>query len=232
MDAVIEGPQPAGGRGRGAPHANPDEEPAVAPGRSTNATGVTTTTVSGLYRSDDAGVTWRKVNDENPRPMYFSQVRIDPNDPDTVIYGGVGLHFSNDSGKNVHVDIAVSTHDDVHAIWINPANSNHVLIGNDGGLAVSYDQARTWVFFPNLSIGLFYHVSVDNATPFNICGGMQDNYSWCGPSAVRGSVGIANYEWKVVQGGDGFVAIRIRTTPHRLQRIAGRQHGADRSRDR
>src|SRR5262245_15117580 len=207
MYAVIEGQQPQGGRGRGA-GANPDEEPAVQPGRSTNATGVTNNSATGLYRSDDAGTTWRKVNDENPRPMYFSQVRIDPNDPDVVIYGGVGLHFSNDAGKNVHVDITESTHDDVHAIWIDPANSNHVLIGNDGGLAVSYDQARTWQFFPNVPVGLFYHVSVDNATPYNICGGMQDNYSWCGPSQVRGTVGIANYEWKTVQGGYGFVAIQ------------------------
>jgi photosystem II stability/assembly factor-like uncharacterized protein len=204
--AVIEGSVTPGGRGRGAA-GNPDEAPAVQPGRSTNATGVTNTP-TGLYRSDDAGATWRKVNDENPRPMYFSQVRIDPNDPDVVIYAGVGLHFSNDAGKNVHVDIAESTHDDVHAIWIDPSNSNHVLIGNDGGLAVSHDQAKTWVFFPNLPVGLFYHVSVDMATPYNVCGGMQDNYSWCGPSQVRGSAGIANYEWKTVQGGDGFVAIQ------------------------
>jgi photosystem II stability/assembly factor-like uncharacterized protein len=210
MYAVIEGQQPAGGgRGRGGPQTTTaEEEPAVPPGRSTNATGVNVNIPSGLYRSDDAGVTWRKLNDQNPRPMYFSQVRIDPNDPDVVIYAGVGLHFSSDAGKNVHMDIAVSTHDDVHAIWINPANSNHILIGNDGGLAVSYDQAKTWVFFPNLPVGLFYHVSVDNQTPYNICGGMQDNYSWCGPSQVRGTVGIANYEWKTVQGGDGFVAIQ------------------------
>ena len=217
--ALVEGPAPAGGRGRGAgaggaaaaaPQTTTAEEPAqpAGGGRSTNASTVTPNTATGLYRSDDAGATWRKVNDANPRPMYFSQVRIDPNDPDVVIYGGVGLHFSSDAGKNVHTDIAVSTHDDVHAIWINPANSNHVLIGNDGGLAVSYDQAKNWVFFPNLPVGLFYHVSVDNATPYNICGGMQDNYSWCGPSQVRGTVGIANYEWKTVQGGDGFVAIQ------------------------
>ncbi len=115
--------------------------------------------------------------------MYFSQVRVDPNDPDVVIDGGVGLHFSSDGGKTVHTDIAASTHDDVHAIWIDPSNSNHVIIGNDGGLAVSWDQAKTWTFLPNLPVGLFYHVSVDMATPYNICGGMQDNYSWCGPSA-------------------------------------------------
>ena len=88
-------------------------------------------------------------------------------------------------------DVAASTHDDVDAIRINPANSDHVLIGIDVGLAVSYDKAQKWQFLPNLPVGLFYHVSVDNAVPYNICGGMQDNYNWCGPSAVRGSAGIA-----------------------------------------
>jgi hypothetical protein len=140
--------------------------------------------------------------------MYFSQVRVDPNDPEVVLYGGVGLHFSTDGGKNVHTDIAASTHDDVHAIWVDPSNSNHVIIGNDGGLAVSWDQAKTWTFLPNLPVGLCYHVSVDNATPYNICGGMQDNYSWCGPSAVRGAAGIAGFHWYTVQGGDGFVALQ------------------------
>jgi photosystem II stability/assembly factor-like uncharacterized protein len=212
--ALIEGPAPAGGRGgreggAGGREGGSEEAPAApGPGRSNLVTGVNPNTATGLYRSDDAGASWRKVNNENPRPMYFSQVRVDPNDPDVVIYGGVGLHFSSDAGKTVHVDIAASTHDDVHAIWIDPGNSSHMLIGNDGGLAVSYDQAKTWMFFPNLPVGLFYHVSVDNATPYNICGGMQDNYSWCGPSQVRGAAGIANYEWKTVQGGDGFVAIQ------------------------
>ena len=82
------------------------------------------------------------------------------------------------------------------------------MIGNDGGLAVSWDQAKTWNFFPNLPVGLFYHVSYDMATPFNVCGGMQDNYDWCGPSAVRGAAGIANYHWTTMQGGDGFVALQ------------------------
>jgi hypothetical protein len=142
-------------------------------------------------------------------------------------------HQSLDGGKSVHTDIAASTHDDVHAIWINPANSNHILIGNDGGLAVSWDQAKTWNFVPNLPVGLFYHVSVDMATPYNICGGMQDNYSWCGPSAVRGTAGIAGFTWQTMQGGDGFVgAAGSDRVPHRLQRVAGRQHGAHRSRHR
>ena len=205
--AVIEGPVPADGRGGRGGAPAPEEAPANPAGRNM-VTGVNPSRVTGLYRSDDSGATWRKLNDENPRPMYFSQVRVDPNDPDIVYYGGVGLHQSLDAGKNVHVDIAESTHDDVHAIWIDPSNSNHVVIGNDGGLAVSWDQAKTWNFLPNLPVGLFYHVSVDNATPYNICGGMQDNYSWCGPSAVRGSAGIAGFHWQTMQGGDGFVALQ------------------------
>jgi hypothetical protein len=206
--AVIEGPVPADGRGgRGGAAPAGEEAPATPRGRNM-VSGVNPNTVTGLYRSDDAGATWKKVNDQNPRPMYFSQVRIDPNDPDVVYYAGVGLHQSLDGGKNVHVDIAESTHDDVHAIWIDPSNSNHVVIGNDGGLAVSWDQAKTWNFLPNLPVGLFYHVSVDNATPYNICGGMQDNYSWCGPSAVRGTAGIAGFHWQTMQGGDGFVALQ------------------------
>ena len=103
-------------------------------------------------------------------------------------------------------------HDDVHAIWIDPANSNHVLIGNDGGLAVSYDQAKTWVFLPNLPVGLFYHVSFDMATPFNVCGGMQDNYNWCGPSAVRGAAGIANHHWATCRAATASSCCRIRPT--------------------
>ena len=186
--------QPAGGGGR--------------QGRGRGIATVLTTDATGLYRSDDSGATWRKVNNANPRPMYFSQVRIDPNDSEIVYLGGVGLHQTLDGGKTMATDVAESTHDDVHAIWINPANSDHVLIGNDGGLAVSYDRAQSWIFLPNLPVGLFYHVSVDMATPYNICGGMQDNYNWCGPSAVRGSAGIAGFHWWILLGGDGFVVLQ------------------------
>ena len=161
-----------------------------------------------MYRSDDAGATWRKVNNANPRPMYFSQVRIDPNDPEVVYLGGVDLHQTLDGGKTINTAAASRTHSDHHAIWINPSNSNHVLIGNDGGLAVSYDMSKTWIFLPNLPVGLFYHVSYDMATPYNVCGGMQDNYSWCGPSQVRGTAGIGNHHWATIQGGDGFVVLQ------------------------
>ncbi|HWK11638.1 MAG TPA: hypothetical protein VNR64_16385, partial [Vicinamibacterales bacterium] len=193
--ALVEGPVPTAGEGRGGGGGR-----GVATGVDQNATG--------LYRSDDSGASWRKVNNENARPMYFSQVRIDPNDPEVVFMGGVKLHLTTDGGKTISTNVTPTAHDDVHAIWIDPSNSQHVMIGDDGGLAATHDQAKTWEFFPNLPVGLFYHASVDMATPYTVCGGMQDYYDWCGPSRSRSSAGIGNYEWKTLQGGDGFVVLQ------------------------
>ncbi len=161
---------------------------------------------SGVYRSDDGGTTWRKVNANNPRPMYFSQVRIDPGSPDHILLGGVRLTISLDGGRT-QLAADPAAHDDKHAIWWDPNNSEHVMIGTDGGVYSSYDMTRSWMFHPNLPVGLFYHVGYDQDTPFNVCGGMQDNYDWCGPSQSRFSRGIAADEFRTVQGGDGFVAI-------------------------
>jgi len=211
--ALIEGPTPSGGRGgaggggRGAGEEGPGGAAAAQEGGAgfgRGGGGPLNNAPTGMYRSDDSGATWRKVNNANPRPMYFSQIDIDPSDPEVVYLGGVGLHQTLDGGKTIATDVAEPIHDDVHAIWIDPSNPQHVLIGNDGGLAVSYDRAKTWAFLPNLPVGLFYHVSYDMAIPFNVCGGMQDNYNWCGPSEVRGAVGIANHHWTTLQGGDGF----------------------------
>ena len=188
----------AGGRGGAAGAAAPAPAP-QAPAAAQAGTG--------LYRSDDGGANWRRVNAANPRPMYFSQVRIDPNNPDVVYLGGVGVHLTTDGGVTMGTDVAQVIHDDIHAIWINPANSEHVLIGGDGGVAVSWDRARTWMQYPNLPLALYYHVGYDFETPYNVCGGLQDNYNWCGPSATRSSRGIVNSNWFQVQGGDGFVAI-------------------------
>ncbi|MBK8648475.1 MAG: hypothetical protein IPN16_18420 [Gemmatimonadetes bacterium] len=196
---MIEGPG-AGGPGGGAPAAG------GAPGGAAGGRGAAATP-TGVYRSDDGGETWRKMSATNPRPMYFSQLRIDPTSPERVYLGGVGLHMSVDGARTFETDAALVTHDDVHAIWINPANPNHILTGNDGGLAVSYDMSRTWTFIPNLPVGLFYHVGFDMEMPYNICGGMQDNYNWCGPSAARLGRGIMNHDWFQILGGDGFVAI-------------------------
>ena len=198
--ATVEGPAPSAQRAAAATE-NMNPAPAAPPGRGVVAG------VSGLYKSTDGGATWTKQSNTNARPMYFSQLRIDPVNPERIYMGGVGLHLSMDGGRTFETDAALVTHDDVHGIWIDPKNPDHVIIGNDGGLATSYDMARTWQFIENVPVGLFYHVSFDMETPYNVCGGMQDNYDWCGPSASRMSRGIFNYDWFQILGGDGFVAI-------------------------
>ena len=163
--------------------------------------------VTGLYRTDDGGGSWRKVSSVDPRPLYFSQVRIDPSTPDVVYEGGVKMQMTVDGGRTVEGQASQAIHDDIHALWIDPHNPDHVLIGGDGGIGVSYDRARTWVFEANLPVGLFYHVGYDMEIPYNVCGGMQDNYDWCGPSATRQSVGILNSDWFQIATGDGFVSV-------------------------
>lgn len=161
----------------------------------------------GIYRSDDGGASWKRVgNNPDGRAMYFSQLRIDPNNPDRLLVASVRLYLSTDGGRSFS-PIDQTVHDDKHAIWWDPANSDHILIGGDGGVFQTWDMTRSWIWFPNLPIATFYHVGVDNDYPFNVCGGMQDNYDWCGPSAVRTRGGISNDRWHTVQGGDGFVAI-------------------------
>ncbi len=201
--ATVEGPAPAAQRAAAATE-NMDAAPTAPPAPA--ARGVVAG-VSGLYKSTDGGASWTKQSNTNARPMYFSQLRIDPVNPERIYMGGVGLHLSVDGGRTFETDAALVTHDDVHGIWIDPKNPEHVIIGNDGGLATSYDMARTWQFIENVPVGLFYHVGFDMETPYNVCGGMQDNYDWCGPSASRMNRGIFNYDWFQILGGDGFVAI-------------------------
>ena len=167
----------------------------------------------GVYRSEDGGGTWNKVSSTNPRPMYFSQIRIDPADDKRIYVGGTLLHLSDDGGKTFNNNAAEKIHVDFHALWIDPSNSDHVMIGGDGGVGVSYDRSRTYVWLPNLPLAQFYHVSYDNQTPYTVCGGLQDNDTWCGPSQVRSRDGIGQDEWFVVQGGDGFVTLIDPTDP-------------------
>lgn len=160
---------------------------------------------SGTYRSDDAGLSWRKMSNVNPRPMYFSQIRVDPTNDLRVYVGGVQIHISDDGGKTFIENGTL--HSDHHALWINPANPNHIIDGNDGGIGMSWDKGKTWEGIYNLNIAQYYHVGYDMAIPYNLCGGMQDNYTWCGPSAVRSNAGILNDDWYRIQGGDGFEAL-------------------------
>ncbi|MGE3189606.1 MAG: WD40/YVTN/BNR-like repeat-containing protein, partial [Vicinamibacterales bacterium] len=161
-------------------------------------------TESGVYRSDDAGASWRKMSDTNPRPMYFSQIRIDPTTDSRIYVLGVSLYISDDAGKTFRSDGAENIHVDHHAMWIDPNNPKHLIIGNDGGVSISYDAAKTWVWLNNLPVGQPYHVTYDMQVPYHVCAGFQDNNTWCGPSAVRTTTGIINDDWYVINGGDGF----------------------------
>jgi photosystem II stability/assembly factor-like uncharacterized protein len=160
----------------------------------------------GVFRSEDKGETWTKMNSLNPRPMYFSQIRIDPNDDKRIYVGGVQLHISDDGGKTFRDDGAPFVHLDHHAFWIDPGNSNHLIDGNDGGVWVSHDRARTWEHLNNYPIGQFYTVAVDMQQPYVVYGGMQDNASWGGPSAVRDRLGIMNQHWFQMLPCDGMYA--------------------------
>jgi photosystem II stability/assembly factor-like uncharacterized protein len=187
-------------------------------------------TESGVYRSDDGGASWRKLSSVNPRPMYFSQIRIDPNDDSRIYVPGVQLHVSDDGGRTFRDDGARTIHVDFHAMWIDPANSNHLMIGGDGGVGISYDRSRTYVWLNHLPVSQFYHVSYDMQSPYFVCGGLQDNNTWCGPSAVRSADGIANDDWFIIGGGDGFQAQMDPTDPRILYAESqdGRMNRVDR----
>jgi photosystem II stability/assembly factor-like uncharacterized protein len=160
-------------------------------------------TESGVWRSDDKGRTWRIVSNNNDRPMYYSQIRVDPSNPDIVYTCGAPFHRSVDGGKTFQTVQGVA-HSDHHALWIDPKDGRHLLLGNDGGLDVSYDRGETWEFVNTFAVGQFYAISADMRKPYWVCGGLQDNGSFCGPSATRSSNGILNSDWFRVGSGDGF----------------------------
>lgn len=160
----------------------------------------------GVYRTDDDGATWRKTSDIASIPWYFGQIRVDPTDPEVVYHLGVRLQRSVDGGRTWE-RIANTVHVDHHAMWINPENPHHIMLGNDGGFYVSHDRGETWDFSPNLPISQFYAVGVDMQEPFfGIYGGLQDNSTWGGPSRTRNAMGIGNADWYRMAGGDGFFA--------------------------
>ncbi len=161
-------------------------------------------TQGGVYRSEDKGFTWTRMSDTNPRPSYYSQIRIDPNNDRKLWVLGAPLYMSEDGGKTFREDRWAKIHSDFHAMWIDPANSDHVILGSDGGVTITHDSGRSWDYVNNLPIGQFYEIAFNMEKPYKICGGLQDNYSWCGPSASVRTQGIANDEWINIGGGDGF----------------------------
>ena len=160
----------------------------------------------GVFRSEDKGETWKHMSDTNPRPMYFSQIRVDPNNDQRIWMAGVTLYFSEDGGKTFIPNMSTTIHADFHAIWIDPANSDHMVTGCDGGVNFTWDRARTWDYVNTITVSQFYEVAFDNKKPYNVCGGLQDNGSWCGPSATTHTEGITNEDWFNVFGADGFYA--------------------------
>ena len=157
---------------------------------------------AGVYRSDDAGATWTFMSDWNPRPMYASQPIIDPND-DKRIYMLNAYSFSDDGGKTFMAP-RTTTHGDDRFVWVNPKDGRHVIKLDDGGIGISYDRGRSFLFVSSLPLSQFYRVAVDNAVPFNVYGGLQDNGCWMGPSASWTTSGILNEHWSRLCGGDGF----------------------------
>ena len=158
---------------------------------------------AGLYRSEDKGESWTLMSDWNPRPMYASQPLVDPSD-DQRIYMMNQFSYSDDGGKKF-IAPRQSLHGDDRIVWVNPNDSRHVIKGDDGGIGISYDRAKTWLFVTNLPLSQFYRVSVDMAEPYNVYGGLQDNGSWYGPNATYDSRGILNSDWVKTGGGDGFL---------------------------
>ena len=161
-------------------------------------------TAGGVYRSDDRGTTWTRQGPFNPRPSYYSQIRIDPKNPDKVwVLGSFGV--SIDAGKTFRSEHTTDrVHTDHHALWIDPANPDHLMLGNDGGLYFSYDGSRNWEFIDNLPIGQYYDIDVDTRDPYWIYGGTQDNGTWAIPSRTSSLLGITNADVVNVAYGDGF----------------------------
>jgi len=157
---------------------------------------------SGLYRSTDGGATWEHMNSNNVRPFYYSQVRVDPTNPDRVYWSSTPVNFSDDGGKSIG-NATVGIHVDHHAMWIDPNDPEHIVVGNDGGVAQSWDRGGNYDVLNTVPLGQFYAVSFNMDVPYRVCGGLQDNGSWCGPSRrARGA--ITNEHWTYINGGDGF----------------------------
>jgi photosystem II stability/assembly factor-like uncharacterized protein len=158
---------------------------------------------SALYRSDDAGKSWKKLDASQFmvwRPFYFANLIVDPKNENKVFKVDLLLLLSVDGGRSF--SSTANAHGDHHTVWINPTNTNQIFAGDDGGFWSSTDGGTRWSRAWNLPTAQFYHVSVDNASPYHVYGGLQDNSVWVGDSSYPG--GVSNSRWENVYGGDGF----------------------------
>lgn len=174
-----------------------------------------------LYRSDDMGESWTRVNaflGTKARPFYLAEIKVDPKDHKRLYNLSLILFTSDDGGKSFTSPAGMSMfgasyHPDLQALWINPNNPDHIILGTDGGVYLSFDRGTTFKLLGNIPVSQFYHVHYDMNIPYNVYGGLQDNGSWMGPSKVIGGRGIENKHWKNIGGGDGFHAFPDPTDP-------------------
>ena len=162
---------------------------------------------NGLWKSADAGKNWEHLNNDfglTVRPFYFSRITIDPKNPDVVVKGGLNGSISRDGGKTFKS--LGNMHSDIHDVVFDINNSDVMYSGTDGGMYRSWDGGSTFEIVENLPLSQFYHISVDNETPYNVYGGLQDNGSWYGPSSSPG--GVNARDWNSVGYGDGFRVLK------------------------
>lgn len=178
----------------------------------------------GVFRSEDGGASWTRTSALNPRPFYFSQIRIDPVNPQRVYVLGYLLHVSDDGGRSFREDLFGKVHPDCHALAFpkaepprieppepgepaRPPVTARMLLGTDGGIYQTYEGGATWIHLNSIPSGQYYRLAVDDSEPYRIAGGLQDNTNWVGPNKVASKEGIQNSDWTNIMGGDGFYCV-------------------------
>lgn len=161
-----------------------------------------------LYRSDNGGQNWTMINDKSDignRPFYYFDIYVDPKNENRLYSIFTNVNVSEDGGKSFTGLIGRGLiHVDNHALYINPDDPKYMILGNDGGMAITRDMGKTWQFVENLALGQFYHINVDNETPYNVYGGLQDNGTYTGPAYTWIQGGLRNDYYHAIGGGDGF----------------------------
>lgn len=178
----------------------------------------------GIFRSEDRGETWTRTSALNPRPFYFSQIRVDPVNPQRVYVLGYMLHVSDDGGRTFREDLFGKVHADCHALAfpkadppkpeppapgepVRPPVTARLLLGTDGGAYQSYEGGANWLHLNRIPSGQYYRIALDDSRPYRIAGGLQDNLNWVGPHRVASKDGIQNTDWTNIAGGDGFYCV-------------------------
>ena len=186
-----------------------------------------------IYRSDDAGASWKKVNEKSLDLMYstygyyFGKIFVSPVNPNKVVITGVPVMLSADGGKTFKNIEGRNVHSDHHVVWIDPAKDSHMINGNDGGVNITYDDGKVWFKANSVPVGQYYSVDVDEAKPYNVYGGLQDNGVWYGPSVSNPNeewFGSGGSNFKLITGGDGMM-VQVDTRDNATM-YAGSQFGA------